>query len=485
MAAPDTQTQEQKIALARDKFLTKLGKSGVVILDGIISREEYNKDLIGQTGLKTYDRMRRSDGTVRAALMVIKLPILGAEWGLKPADEKNAEALRAKELCEYSLFTNNNFESILREALTMLDFGFSLFEQVFEVAKVGGRQYVVLKDLMFMKQTSLRKWSAGTETNEEGKPVEVPGITQLLLNGDEAAIPEIKLSVFTHDKEGDNYEGIALLRAAYKHWYMKDVLYQIDAIAAEKQGLGILKVKTPKAAKEEDKEKAREIAREQRSNEEAFIEELEGYEFEFMDMKGKTTRDIVPSIQHHDRMILQSVLAQFLSIGSEKSGGSLAASDNQSELFLMAEEATAKVVASVFNDTVIKNICLLNGIPVENAPKLTYGRIGKDSIQVFSEALNKLFTSGAVTPDPEVENYIRKVLHLPELSEEDIARYDELRTLRVKKSDAALPPQDVSTTTAADRLTSKEATQLIKRAREMRDKLREATDGKTSKPKTT
>jgi hypothetical protein len=48
-----------------------------------------------------------------------------------------------------------------------------------------------------------------------------------------------KLIVFVNEMEGMNWWGTSLLRPAYKHWFIKNTLYKIDAIAHERQGLGI------------------------------------------------------------------------------------------------------------------------------------------------------------------------------------------------------------------------------------------------------
>lgn len=456
--AKDT-TRQQQVALMKDKLMTQLGKSGVVLLKGIISQEEYNRDLSGNKGLKIWNEMRRSDGTVRAALMVLKLPILAAGAHIEAASDDPRDQLAAQ-IVEYSLFECISFDDTVRQALTLLDFGFSLFEQTYTVDTFEGREYILLGSLGFRKQQSIEKWV--TKEDE-------PGVTQAVAGGDKVSIDDIKLTRFTHDQEGDNFEGTSVLRAAYKHWYMKDTLYQVDAIRHEKQGLGILKIKTPSTAKEEDKKTAREIAREQRANEEAYVEELEGFSFEFMDMKAHTVTDIMPSVQHHDRQILKSVLAQFLDIGSQDSSGSYAASNDQADIFIMALESVSKLIADRINKTVISNILELNGLgDRDEKPKLVFNRIGRESIQVFSEALNKLFVSGALTPDPEVENYIREFLHLPAMSEEMVARYDEVRAVR--KNPSAANPTGPAQPNIEDEPV--EAHELLSAAKAMREKLK-------------
>src|SRR5260370_7800330 len=47
-------------------------------------RQEYNSDLMGQKGLRIYDKMRKSDGTVRGTLRLGKTPVLAVQCPIKP-----------------------------------------------------------------------------------------------------------------------------------------------------------------------------------------------------------------------------------------------------------------------------------------------------------------------------------------------------------------------------------------------------------------
>lgn len=432
MAATDKQakTRKQQLAAAKQSLMVDLGKSGVVVLNGIISMEEYNSDLQGLKGLKIWNKMRKSDATVRASLKAIKLPIRSANWyvdagGDTPGDEE------AQRVVEHSLFEQINFDRFLREGMTSFDFGFSLFEQQYMVVDIEGKEYIGLKKMAFMKQDTIRKWEA-----KDGEP----GVTQQIRTGENIPIEDWKLTRFTFEQEGDNYEGESILRPAYRHWYTKDKLYQIDAIAQEKQGLGTLKIKAPAGAKDDQKEAAKEVAREQRANEENYIEEPEGFEIEFMDMKAKTTREIMPSILHHDRQIFVNVMAQFLTIGSQESSGSFSASQDQSPLFIMALQTAAKEIAEVINATVVRNIVDANGIKVTKYPEVKFNRIGQESISVFSTALKNMVDAGLITPDEEIEAYLRDVMHLPDMAEELVEYYQAKMKLKLENPLPVAPP---------------------------------------------
>ena len=70
----------------------------------------------------------------------------------------------------------------------------------------------------------------------------------------EVDIPAWKFVVFTFRQEGDNYEGVSVLRSSYKHWYIKDQLYRFDAVKHERQAVWIPVKRTGEDATEEELE---------------------------------------------------------------------------------------------------------------------------------------------------------------------------------------------------------------------------------------
>jgi len=123
--------------MAKNKVLDKeAGSSGVSISQGIITGEEYNPKLVGANALKAYDEMRKSDATVKAGLRAIKLPIKSAEYRIDAAeDDENREVADLVDTCLFHIIDWNKF---LNEALTHLEFGFTVFEMVFEPRSING-----------------------------------------------------------------------------------------------------------------------------------------------------------------------------------------------------------------------------------------------------------------------------------------------------------------------------------------------------------
>lgn len=460
MAMADTPklTREQMLKARKQALFTAMGDTGIMMRNGILSDTEYNRDLSGSKGRDTWEEMRSSDPTVRLALMAVMLPLLSSNYYVKPKSD-DPRAMAAAEIVKYSFFEAMDFYDMMRQQLTFLPFGHSLAEQEFQVGQVESRDAIILSGLHFRRQQNIIKWA--TETGD-------PGVYYLRGDGKKVSIDDVKLTRWTFEQEGDNFYGKSLLRAAYKPWYLKQAMELVDGMAIEKQGLGVLKVQTPENPKPDDRDAAEDIARNQRANEEAYILEEKGFSFEFMDMKAGTLRDPNLSISRLKREILSSTMTQFLDIGSENSSGSYSASDNQLDLFFMAEESVAREFVGPLNKTAVANLCLLNGFSPEFWPTIQSERLSSDAINVFSEALNKLYTSGALTPDVESEQYIRRFLHLPEMSEEMIARYDEIRAIR--KNPAASPQQ--INPTQSDSSTA--ASELLRHAAGVRDALRKA-----------
>ena len=89
---PSTQTTKPSKPTSRGTLRAELGDTGIRGVHGIIA-EDYNPNLQGVQAIRVYDEMRKSDGTVRAAILVTTLPIRRAKWFINPVtqDDKDKE----------------------------------------------------------------------------------------------------------------------------------------------------------------------------------------------------------------------------------------------------------------------------------------------------------------------------------------------------------------------------------------------------------
>jgi hypothetical protein len=414
-------------------------------------RREYNPKLIGLKGLEQYDRMRKSDGTVRGTLRVIKTPVLGARWFIEPGGPRKMDK-RAADFVWSNLTEGMSISwmQVLTEALLMFDFGYYMFEKVYDTVQLDGNSRTVWKKLAPRHPMDVESWEfdssdggplgcwvyvSDEDLNEamQGLPGDqygpgdpgyspYPGMDNAPTGGVSGIpnlpgvygqgtpghpgcrfIPIDKLLVFTFDREAGNIEGVSVLRSAYKHWYFKEQLYKIDAIQKERHGIGIPVIKLPQGYKDEDKKAAEELGRNIRTNERAHIVLPPGWEVNMLKLEGNPV-DAMKSIQHHDELIEKNIVAYFLNSGRNV----------DVDMFLKSVRFAADIVADTFNLYAIPQLVKYN-FPNAKMPKLRHRHIGEAvDWRTMSFAIRNFIGAGVITPDQPMEDNIRDELGLPQ-----------------------------------------------------------------------
>lgn len=408
--------------------LQEVGRPGTQFFRGFLSTDEHVAELTGVAGILLLDKMRRSDGMVAAVLHGLKLPLRSAKWTVEPASDDPQDIAIARQIGE-DLFEHMSmpWSDHLRQVLTYLDFGFYLCEKVWEVTDEGaplvkvdpdgtetrdrGNTRVRLRKLAPRLQRTVFRWN-------QSDVGELESVTQNVYGGQNGAsgtadIPADKLLYFANDKEGANWMGKSVLRPAYKHWFIKDQLYRIQAIAADRHGSGIPVMKM--ADGKDDKgnmDRAEAILQNVRVNEQGYVVEPNGYEFRLEGMGQGRMLDVTPMIQHHDRMISVSVLAQFLTLGGSDMG-SFALSEDQSSLFLMVQRATGEYVCDIHNRFLIPEWVRYNWSGVTRFPKLTVSNVETRNADRAIAAMAEAVKDGLLTPGIDVENAARALAGIP------------------------------------------------------------------------
>lgn len=415
-----------KSSLKKGDLTEALGGSGTQIVNGFIE-EDYNPQLTGAAGMLKFEKMRKSDAQVKASILVCELPIRATEKYIDPATEAdNTVTPLNQEIADFvhmAIFEKMSIapDDLWHEILTVLPFGHSVFEKIY----TADDEHVWLETLASRKQTTIVKW----ETLERSA-----GITQFLpspvIGGpndgkQQISIPQEKLLIFTLQREGDNLEGVSILRSAYKHFYMKDQLYKFDVVKHERQGVGVPVLTMPEEAAPEDEARAKTILQSIRANEQGGIVLPFGWKFEYADTKATTGSDMWKSIEHHNAMIAKNVLAMFMEIVSGE-GGSRALSEDQSDFFLLALEAVATMIDEVFNRYLIPELVDLNYEGVTEYPKLRHKKLGNVNYKDIMEAINTAVSAGVIGPDFDLEVWSRQLMDLPaKMSPEDRAAIDD------------------------------------------------------------
>jgi hypothetical protein len=422
------------------------------------TRREYNNDLVGYKGLRIYDKMRKSDGTVRGTLRLAKTPVLAGQWGIKPA----SDSVRDKNIANFvwnnlTQWMSMSWPQFVVESLLMLDFGYYMFEKVFAkgedvTADPTARGKIVWKKFAPRHPMDVKEWfmdlnGGPLSVDMWAPPVQTADTTTSGGVGATAFgntipstweggtiqafqrwinIPIDKLLVFTFDKEAGNIEGISLLRSAYKHWYYKDNLYKIDAIQKERHGIGVPIIQLPMGYDDQDKGLADQLGRNLRTNERAHVVLPPNWVMSFAELKGQPV-DCLKSISHHDDMIPQSIIGRFMN--SEKTD-----IEEQHTLFLKATRFTADIVLDTLNKYAIPQLVNMNwGRTVY--PQLYVKRIGEqEDWRTNSFTLRNYVGAGVIVPDDDLEDAVRDEMGLPPRDD---------ATARVVRSAAQENPQKI------------------------------------------
>lgn len=446
--------EEKPMQLATKKqLLDRLGNSGTFYFSGYFN-EEYNPDWTDISRIEIIEKMRRQDGVIQGILQAVKSPLKGTHWYVQPAGDDESDQLIAEEV-EKQIFNmpNRGFLEFLREALAFLDFGHYVFEKIWYIRDDGK---IALRDLAPRIPHSILNWR--TTDNKKGitqyirndsmyEQIDPVGSDSTVNSAKTYSIPFEKLLIFTHNKEGDDYTGISLLRAAYSHWFFKNKIYKIQAVAIERMGAGLPTVEfDPAKTGQAEKDAMKKALENLYANEAAYLMFPNSMKFDFATPKASSMQGMIDeTIKHHNRMIMMSVLAEFLDLGGGDTG-SLALSQDQSSFFLQSLEDIARYFCEEFNRNVVKEIVDLNFGKQEKYPTLAFAPLGTIDYQEMSGVLSTLSAAGMLEADPEMLQFIRKLFRFPELSEEKIEKMNaeanekELATLEAD-ADFTLPEE--------------------------------------------
>lgn len=389
------------------------GASGTAVFSGIITSEEYNPDFYWREAVRIYEQMRRNDYQIFSSLLMCELPIIQATWKVEPATD-SPDDIDIASMVETALFheLEQPFTDVIRNALLMLAFGFSVTEKVFKISDDGSVYWS--KFAPRLQRTIWRWWIDATN--------ELRGVQQWTFknyNYEFVEIPAEKIMVFTNRLEGGNFEGVSVLRTAYKPWFYKEGLLRIMAVGFEREHVGVPVIQLPQGHTAADLARAQSIGKNLRSNESAYVTLPFGWTVDWLHGqaggRSSSHTPILDAIALMDVAISRNVLSQMQNLGSTETG-SYALADVQNDFFLMSLQAVANQIAYTFNgksNGAIPQLVRYNFGEQLMYPKLTCARIQSFDSAALSTALSNLARFGVITPDQGMEDYVRDMFGMP------------------------------------------------------------------------
>lgn len=409
---------------------TEFGTTGYYTMSGYL-QTEYQTDLTGGKAFEVYEKMYKSGGMQKAMFSAMTLPLRSAKWDIKPANENDKLSIEIKDKVKNNLFDglDVSFDQLLFNILLYLVYGHYPFEKVWQEPSnepVKENEFVTkLKKLAPRHPKTIIRWIQD-ETGSLAFLEQWAYFNKGLNSSYETKLlPIEKIIRFVNEQDGDNFEGISIFRAAYRHYYANDKIYNIANIGVEKQAIGTPVITfdpeiwnlLSSDERTEILTQADTILKNYRTHEYSGIKLPPGLSINVIE--GKFNFNAIKElIRHNDQKQAQSILAGFLTTG-ETNSGSYALAKNQSDFFLMALKAIGNNICDTLNRHLIPELVSYNYENVSEFPKLTFELPDLDYTELMT-ALRTAADGKLVTPTRSIEQHIRRIMELPELEEEEL-----------------------------------------------------------------
>jgi phage gp29-like protein len=385
----------------------EIGTTGLTEWSGQI-QEDFLRELRGKNAYKRYNEMRLNSPVVSAMLLAIEQSVRGVDWNwiAETEDDPRIELLEA---AMENMTTS--FADHITEAITMLPFGFSLFEIVWE--RVGAN--ILWRKFAMRGQDTVYKWDFDDNGGLRGfwQQVSSTGYQTVY-------IPIEKLLLYRTRVEKNNPEGRSILRSAWTSYYYQKNIAMFEAIGIERDLAGMPVITLPPEAStgsgSTDEEAAKKIVRNVRNDEQAGLVLPPGWEFTLASTGGSRSFDTDKIIRRYESRILMSGLSQFLMLGQD-SVGSLALSSDQTDFFNMAVNSICDIISETITKYALPRLCKLNGIDHEGL-KLQHSPAGDIDIMTVADFLQKV--GAKITWLPSDEQWLRSLANLNDIEEEAI-----------------------------------------------------------------
>jgi hypothetical protein len=443
--------RDRPVELPQEHAVPK-GGSGRGHSNGFLELEEFNPELLHPFSHDVFDKMYRTDADGGQIIDLLVNPIAGGTWGVEAYGGTDAtdEDKRIAEDLEWALFEamEPTWTGLLAEFLPVLfRSGISPGEILWRATQRDGRDLLIPSEVQlrlprsinrFLQQdgrlTGIEQFLVGWRTDSAGENPEGYGQRPGSSSGSQGGLVTIDrrdLLYFMIGKEGDNWEGVSLLRRAYKHWYIKDTVERMDAVAQEREALGIPILYPPPGADEATLTLMDQAMGAMRAGETSFIRmpgmkagagapDGAGWLLELMgfDRTG-SGRDPQPLLDYHSNKIAAAVIADFMKLG-HGSTGARSTAVVQADPFLKSIEKLTGIVEHEARRQLVLPFVARNYSGAKNLPKITMSLVDQTSLTQLADFVLKLVQVGALMPDQDLEDFLRRRADLPAASSEAV-----------------------------------------------------------------
>lgn len=470
--------------------MKELGRLGQKRYGGFFY-EEFLKELQGRKGIAVYQEMSENDDVVGAILFAIEMLIRQAIWGVQPGGTTPADEEARDFVLSCMDDMSDTWSDTISEILSFLTYGWSAHEIVYK-RRCGKRKDPRLRSkytdgligwqkLPIRAQETLYEWLYDDNDNIVGL-VQNPPPDFGLIN-----IPIEKLLLFKTKSRKGNPEGRSILRNAYRDWYFKRRIQEIEGIGIERDLAGLPTMTAPEGLNiwdEEDPEMVAMRVAAERVVQNIRRDSLEGlvvpngWKVELLSTGGRRQFDTSAIIERYDSRIAMTVLADFILMGHQ-SVGSFALSSDKTKMFSMAIGSYLDIICEVFNNVAIPALIDINGdhfAGITDYPQLTHGDVEDANLEKLGNFIHQMVGCGALIPDEGLEDFIRDAAGMPERLEdwddkEDTSASDGGTDANGNQKNPTKPPSSNVSPDDEDLDTEEEDAEDLEKAKKARQRL--------------
>lgn len=421
----------------KQRAYAELGSSGLRRWGGYVD-EEFLPQLRGKKAVAVYREMSENDPIVGAMLFAIEKLLRTANWRVEPASQEWEDLVAANFVEECMDDMSHTWSDFIAEILSMLIYGWSWHEVVYK-RRMGDVRNPMFRSkfndgmigwrkMPIRAQETLHEWVF----DEDGG---VKALTQLAPpDYKNVTIPIERSLLFRPSTHKNNPEGRSILRNAYRPWYFKKRIEEIEGIGIERDLAGLPVAKIPaeftKPTASDDKKAVYEaykklVRQVRRDEQEGLVLPMEYdqngkelYTFELLSTGGSRQIDVGSVVERYDNRIAMTVLADFILVGHEQTG-SYALNVSKTGVFRTALNSFMDSITEVLNRYAIPRLFAVNQWEMSAYPEFVHSEVDPPDLSELGEFIAKITGAGmTMFPDPDLEGFIREAAKLPEKSPE-------------------------------------------------------------------
>jgi hypothetical protein len=451
MPEANAPTGASAAALSPDPSATipriKLGESGFTGLKVASNRiiEEQQRAFRYPDFINTVAEMSHNP-TIGAATNVWRMMISRVKWDVqapKGADETLVQRAAIVRTMMDDM-EGQSWASFIEEVIPYLWYGFDVHEIVMRRRLfVNGSKYndglVGLKKLAPRAQDTIAGWVFSPDGSDllgcQQSFQFLPGINQQIYQSridpttGRIFIPREKFLLFSASSTKGNPEGNSIFKNIYLAYKQLSLLQDQELLGIAKDVQGILKIEIPPRyldVNASDADKAvissfqqiidnynagtqRGLLVPQMYDQET---KLPLFSYTLMESKGGAKYDTESVIRRLQGDILSALSVDILKLGAEGSG-SFSLAESKSSVLALAIDYRLREIAQVLSQHLMRLIFQMNGWDCASLPEFIYKDVEEVSLEEFSKAIQRVFSTSAIEIDRPVLNRVREVLGIP------------------------------------------------------------------------